>query len=1039
MKIILLHLSDIHLKINEKQNPILGNSQKIAQAVYGCVMEPEAIFVTVTGDIAHSGITEEYIFAEKLFTEIKSELRKIYNIPVYLIFVPGNHDCEITTPNSARDILISNLSVDVCDDSIIENSVSVQNSYFEFRQNITEKPIKNIKEKLFETCVFDVNNHNIKFNLLNSAWMFSLEMGQGKLQFPTQFIKDSHDDINIDVSISLIHHPQSWFENSNGRMLKKELEKISDIILTGHEHDGNYFKKIDSNNGNEEFIEGDVLQESASIKNSGFFLLELDLESKTQNIYHFKWESESKYYKNISETRKIGFLRNINRLKNEYVLKNDFESVLNDAGAKYSHPYKDNIELDDIFIYPDIKILPAIGDIKSKAKLVQRPIIDFLYNNNYIFLIGQEKCGKTSLAKKTFLDLKTKGLIPLLINGIEIKNYDEEGIIKLLEKKFSNEYSTSSFEQFRQLPIDNKVIIIDDFDKVHLNSRGRDKFLSIIKLIFYRIIIFGTNELRIRDIVNTENEKPNIFDFIECNLLEFGFQRRSELIEKWYLLGQEFYIDESDLSHKTINSERIITSLIGKNFIPSYPIFILALLQQQEVKVPIGQSNPQSTTGSYGFLYESLLTAVLYKSSIMRFDLGTLYAYLSELAFFYFKNRKKRIDIEQMQQWHNYYCDEYSRHFELNEILTGFQEASILGKENNLIFFKYPYLYYYFVGRYFRDHMGEEIIKTHIENMSRKIYHTESSNILLFLCYLSTDPYIINTILSSSKTLFEDCAEFNIVDDSEFLSQIAQKITKVVLPPNSPKENRKNLLEKRDEFAEVDKYNGDEKDEDLDYDLDKKEPINEALQITAAFKTVQLLGQILRNFQGSLKGKQKLALVQECYSLGMRILKFIFSMVEENNDDLLNALVKMISQSNPQVSNEHLIEDAKTIICMLLEGSTFSVIRYISDSLGHEELDTTFNEILKINTQNVSYRFIDVSVRLDYFFDNFPENEVNSLNKELKNKVFSRDILRRLVWHHFYLYPSDFRLRARICEKLDIDLQLGKVYDPRTKMINPYK
>jgi hypothetical protein len=109
--------------------------------------------------------------------------------------------------------------------------------------------------------------------------------------------------------------------------------------------------------------------------------------------------------------------------------------------------------------------------------------------------------------------------------------------------------------------------------------------------------------------------------------------------------------------------------------------------------------------------------------------------------------------------------------------------------------------------------------------------------------------------------------------DPEFLSNPPINAPQLALDSSPPEERRRELLARKDEFelAQYDQEkNGpaNEETESLDEDLQKH------LQINVAFKTIQILGQILRNYYGSMKGDKKLELVKECYSLGLRVASF---------------------------------------------------------------------------------------------------------------------------------------------------------------------
>ena len=74
MKLLLLHLSDIHLKDHHDKNPILDRIANISTAVFSAETSPFACFVVVTGDIAFSGTSSQYDLAQTLFSSLSQLL-----------------------------------------------------------------------------------------------------------------------------------------------------------------------------------------------------------------------------------------------------------------------------------------------------------------------------------------------------------------------------------------------------------------------------------------------------------------------------------------------------------------------------------------------------------------------------------------------------------------------------------------------------------------------------------------------------------------------------------------------------------------------------------------------------------------------------------------------------------------------------------------------------------------------------------------------------------------------------------------------------
>lgn len=86
-----LHISDIHLRIqNEWSQDIVLNAM-CAHIEKQRSQGVEADFILVTGDIAFSGKSEEYVLAENFFEAIQTAS----GVPIERIFcVPGNHDID---------------------------------------------------------------------------------------------------------------------------------------------------------------------------------------------------------------------------------------------------------------------------------------------------------------------------------------------------------------------------------------------------------------------------------------------------------------------------------------------------------------------------------------------------------------------------------------------------------------------------------------------------------------------------------------------------------------------------------------------------------------------------------------------------------------------------------------------------------------------------------------------------------------------------------------------------------------------------------
>jgi predicted phosphodiesterase len=243
MTVTILHLSDIH--IDKESDGILFRPTEVSAAAFWAAHDAELVVILVSGDIAYSGTEEQYKLAEKFLTKIRDSLRSEVSCPIEVVTVPGNHDCDFEEDNSTREVLIGSLSGPAppqVDESVIESCTRVQNAYFGFRDRI-EEPGRADGDRLLWRRSFDVRGHKIWFECLNVSWVSKKKETLGSLYFPISRYSDAEAN-GSEVRIVTMHHPANWFSQTVYRPFRKFVHSRADILITGHEHEGNVGIKI---------------------------------------------------------------------------------------------------------------------------------------------------------------------------------------------------------------------------------------------------------------------------------------------------------------------------------------------------------------------------------------------------------------------------------------------------------------------------------------------------------------------------------------------------------------------------------------------------------------------------------------------------------------------------------------------------------------------------------------------------------------------------------------------------------------------------
>jgi hypothetical protein len=89
--------------------------------------------------------------------------------------------------------------------------------------------------------------------------------------------------------------------------------------------------------------------------------------------------------------------------------------------------------------------------------------------------------------------------------------------------------------------------------------------------------------------------------------------------------------------------------------------------------------------------------------------------------------------------------------------------------------FKYPYMFYFFCGRYIANNLESEETQKLVVFMSERLYNYDYGNIMIFVCYFATNIQIISIVLERAQKLLNDFEPFNFKDYSEVFEE-ANKI-----------------------------------------------------------------------------------------------------------------------------------------------------------------------------------------------------------------------------------------------------------------------
>ncbi len=997
--IFVVHISDIHFG----NQAVVHGAAEVVAAMRGLVDRPEHVFLALAGDIAYSGQASEYLLAEQYFAVVRDLVATEFGCPCDIISCPGNHDCYFPPDSTARDIIVEKIQGDPkasATDSVRTICLSVQ---AEFRQWADRMEGPQLRELAWTHSFRTASGGTVEFRVLNSAWMSTLNEQQGKLHFPTSEVPALE---NSGLRITVMHHPHPWLNSTSGRALRGAIETTSDIILTGHEHDVDSYKVVRDATQATEYIEGGAFGARESV-NSEFAVVTVDTGAGQYCTHGFSWQGD-RYVESKNAEHWQKYTSALTGTPREHALAEDTLRYLLDPGLQLTHRAK-TVTLEDLFVAPDLKTYAKSdrADLSSTGTIASEQTTAKILEDRRVLLFGENQSGKTALAKTLYLEAIRQGALPVMLTSGEHISADPKKLKRGIDAAVKEQYATLTPEQYWQAETDSRMAILDDVSDSNLNSTGLSQVAAWLSSRFGRVVVIGGELTQVEAMVAAPDASDGFAEFSRYEIRPFGYVLRDVLISKWVCLGRAHSASQEDLEHNVRSAAALIDSVLGDSLVPAYPMHILVILQQLEANRPLNTS-----LGSYGYFYEMILTSAFAANAGPMGDVDTNYTFLSELAWRMFELGVSELDEETLQRLAESHVIEYGLTVAPADLVSGIVRSRVLVCYFGTYRFIYQCFLHYFVARFIRDNSDDKKCKDAMSRAILELHREDHANVVIFSTYLMKDKDVIKEILAATRKLFEGIESCDLSTHVQFLDRLQQGVPEIVLPDVNAGEAKRARLRELDELKEK----GSAKDRAPS--RAEAEDLERLLTINRAMKTLQVLGQVLRNFSGSFKAELKAEIAGECIDLGLRMLNCFYGALDRHLDASVTALANLFDRDLEGVPDNRRVKAARELVFFVTEVMCFSTLRRISTAVGSEQLLRTYDDIERDNN-NRATRFVQLMLRLDHC-RRFPADRVKSLYKEVKNDVFGVTLLRLIVSEHLRYFPRPIRTRQSICSHIGI-------------------
>ncbi|UJF16768.1 hypothetical protein LZ578_11905 (plasmid) [Jeotgalibaca sp. MA1X17-3] len=479
----------------------------------------------------------------------------------------------------------------------------------------------------------------------------------------------------------------------------------------------------------------------------------------------------------------------------------------------------------------------------------------------------------------------------------------------------------------------------------------------------------------------------------EFRLRKVNNSNQEAFIENWINGENDFYTKREDFSLKMEEYTHVLDSVFKTNTVPKVPLYINIVLQA----LVNNQAYDFKSKGS-AYFYEVLIKQTLLNIQTNQSSIATLDTYLSELSFKMF-TIGKGISYSEWAEFHDIHLEKYDmrkQDFKFEIIKNELMKHEIFSLTDGLHHFNHDYLYYYFIAQHFVDNIDDsEEIKKEFSSIIRNIDNDENTDILWFVTHFRRNNYIIDELKATAQSLLKETVGLTLDSDITVFNNLWDKVPTLIYEEAHFKQNRRKRNEIRDKaeenYDDIDKLS--KKDEEyIDY-----RQSSEVIEYIKARKLSEALGNILKNYSGSLTKDVKEELTHITLDLSLKSHSELLNRFSENTEHLVNLFSEMLLQSGKR-TKEDSIKKSKEFIYSFVIALCFSMIKTSIDEISTKNLSKVFERIMKNDESTTALSLISFGVFLNnYNVDDDLIRDMKMKYDELADNRFSQATLRILI------------------------------------------
>jgi hypothetical protein len=823
----------------------------------------------------------------------------------------------------------------------------------------------------------------------------------GSLRFPVNRYQHQ-GDAYVDLRIVVLHHPFHWLAQSNYRPLRTLVRTIAEIVLTGHEHVGSVGTNIDPDSGESVYIEGCVLQsDKTDLSDSSFDVIRLDLAEGRFSATKYLWSNTR--YKAQDEGSWRDYRNLPKKAHSRYPIRAEFIQLLDDPGAAFKHPAKVALTLRDVFVYPDLE---RVGEPGKKFATENASVLRHVRTDRHAALIeGDEKSGRTSLLRQLFKEYHDAGLIPLILNGSDCRRSDDVAIESLLNRAIVSQYETLTEDEYQQIPKSKKALLIDDLDDCPAVSRAIHEALYKQLSARCEVLVVTVGPMfELREFSRGLDEVATITHY---HLKSFGHVLRGQLISRWFGLGTDPSVDEVTAQARRHQAEGLIDAVMTRSLVPATPLYILILLQSIE-----GGRDDEFRHGALGHYYHFMLVQGFQIAGVKPQSLTELFQYCSQLAWYFHSRGTNTLSLDDLRKFNGEFSMAWHT-VDLDRRLRELEQASILLRDGEQYGFRYAYVYYYFKGQYLSESLADIDTRAYIKHCCSHLYVRDNANTVLFLAHHTNDDFVLAAIADSLQAVFPDRMPLSLDDDTGVVTHLIAEAPRLRYSGQSPEDSRRRRDEMRDELDETGGHDG------LADTEEPSRPLSRVAQMTALFKTTEILGHVLKNQYSKIPRPRRVELIRSLFDGPLRALSDFYQFCNRNPQTLVVEIEAALARR--QVGDEETrCKVARKVVASMILALSAAFISRAANGASAQSLSEDVREVVRVGN-TLALRLIELAVILDAP-GTLPRQKIKQLQKDMRANPVGKMLLDMFLMNRLYMFRTAEKDMQWLASEIGLDL-----------------